>query len=214
MNNKIKKEISKKDKTLFIILCVCGILFSLITHLTLINNSVMYYLFGNITPIALFVFPVLCVILIFISCFFIFKKNNFSFIIPVAISLIGCLLAFTLADGSFSSKIQSDFLKNESEFKKIVEEHVSNETTEGTYEIEISKLNFVIPEKKLIISSVGNNKYAYFFVAIDIEERMEGYVYDPYGSPDEWLENGEYSEPLDIDKKWSYFVYHKGVNYD
>jgi hypothetical protein len=132
---------------------------------------------------------------------------------PVAISLIGCLLAFVLADSSFSSKIQSDFLKKETVFNQIIDD-ISTKDAEGTYEIDVNELNFIAPEQKVIVKSVGNGKMAYCVVTIDLDDRFEGYVYDPYGSPDDWLQNGEYSLPLDIENKWSYFVYNKGVNYD
>lgn len=214
MGDKISSKMEKKDKLFLIILTLAALFFSIGTHLTLINNSLMYYIFNKFTTVALFIFPVLSIVLIVFSCFFLFKKSKISFVIPIVASLVGCLLAFTLANDSFASKIESDFLKNEQAFNQVVNEHISSNTTDGTYEFDKKELNFLIPEKKIIIASVGNNKYAYFLVAIDIEDRLEGYVYDPYGSPEDWLENGEYSEPLDIEKKWSYFVYHKGVNYD
>ncbi len=209
------QTLSKKDKYTFIILTILAIVFSVGTHFCLINSSLMYYAFNNLATIVFFIFPILAICIIIISTIIIFKKKKISYIVPVALSMAGCLLAFSLADSSFSSKIQSDFLKNEKAFNDIVKHYESSDTKDGTYEIENNELTFVIPENKIIIESVGNgNKKAYFFVAIDIDDRYEGYVYDPYGSPSDWLENGEFSEPLDIEKKWSYFVYHKGVNYD
>lgn len=200
-------------KLFLILTCILSLLFALGTHWMLINNSFAYYLFDDFTPIALFIFPVLSLIVIVFCCSLIFKYNKISFLTPVAISLIGCLLAFVLADSSFSSKIQSDFLKKETVFNQIIDD-ISTKDAEGTYEIDVNELNFIAPEQKVIVKSVGNGKMAYCVVTIDLDDRFEGYVYDPYGSPDDWLQNGEYSLPLDIENKWSYFVYNKGVNYD
>lgn len=202
------------SKKFLIILCIIALFFALCTHFTLVNNSLMYYLFNNLTTVALFIFPVLSIILIIFCCTIIFKENKISFITPVAISLIGCLLAFVLAENSFSSKIQSDFLKNEKVFNQIIEEFSSENKSEGVFEIDSKELKFIAPEQKIVIKSVGNGKLAYCIITIDTNDRFEGYVFDPYGSPDDWLKNGEYSEPLDIENKWSYFVYNKGVNYD
>ena len=201
-------------KIFLIVLCILALFFALCTHLTLVNNSMMYHLFDKYTSVALFLFPILSFILIIFCCNLIFMKNKISFITPVAISLIGCLLAFVLADNSFSSKIQSDFLKKENVFNQIIKDISSENKLEGIYDIDNNDLKLIAPEQKIIIESVGNGKLAYCIVTIDTIDRFEGYVYDPYGSPDDWLRNGEYSEPLDIENKWSYFVYNKGVNYD
>ena len=209
---------NKKDfihsKKFIIILSIIAFVFALCTHFVLVNNSLMYYIFDKFTPISLFIFPVLSVILIIFCCSFIFKEGKISFVTPVAISLIGCLLAFVLADASFSSKIQSDFLKKEIVFNQVIQEVSLAEKPEGVYEIDKKELGLIAPEQKIIIKNVGNGKLAYCIITIDTEDRFEGYVFDPYGSPDDWLRNGEYSEPLDIENKWSYFVYNKGVNYD
>ena len=216
MNTKNKNSSTTNEKKYMLIaLTVLSVIFSLGTHFCLINSSIMYYIFDKFTSVALFIFPLLALSIVIFSSIIIFKKSKISYIIPVAISLIGCLLAFALADSSFSSKIQSDFLKNENLFNDIIKDYESNNVENGTYEIDKKELKFVVPEQKIIIESVGNgNKKAYFIVAVDIEDRYEGYVFDPYGSPPDWLENGEFSEPLDIEQKWSYFVYHKGASYD
>ena len=208
-------SVTNDKKYILVIITALAVIFSLGTHFCLINSSIMYYIFDKFTSVALFIFPLLDLSIVIFSSIIIFKKNKISYIIPVAISLIGCLLAFALADSSFSSKIQSDFLKNENLFNDIIKDYESNNVENGTYEIDKKELKFVVPEQKIIIESVGNgNKKAYFIVAVDIEDRYEGYVFDPYGSPPDWLENGEFSEPLDIEQKWSYFVYHKGASYD
>ncbi len=202
------------SKKFLIIICILALIFALCTHWTLINNSIMYYLFDDFTPLALLFFPAMSIILVVFSCILLFKNNKISFITPIAISLIGCLLAFVLADNSFSSKIQSDFLKNETAFNKIIAKISSENKSDGIYEIESKELKFIAPEQKIIVKSVGNGKLAYCIITIDLDDRFEGYVYDPNGSPDDWLKNGEYSVPLDIENKWSYFVYNKGVIYD
>lgn len=216
MNTNINNSSNAKtNKHLLLILTVLAVIFSLGTHFCLVNSSIMYYIFNNFATVALFIFPFLALTIVIISSIIIFKKSKISYIVPVAISLIGCLLAFVLADSSFSSKIQSDFLKNEKLFNDIIDHYESTDPKDGTYEIDKKELKFVIPEQKIIIESIGiGNKKAYLMVCIDTEDRYEGYVYDPYGSPPEWLENGEFSEPLDIEQKWSYFVYHKGASYD
>ena len=62
--------------------------------------------------------------------------------------MAGCLLAFSLADSSFSSKIQSDFLHNEKEFNEIIKYYESTDIEDGTYEIESKEEKYKIIFKK------------------------------------------------------------------
>ncbi len=204
MYNIKEMEVSmNKDKTTIIILGALALIFSLCTFLMLINyNTVYYYLGDKFTTLSFFIFPVLALAVFVVSSIFIFKNNKISYVVPVAIALIGCILAFVLSNDASLSKIETDYLKNENKFNQQIVK-IENKP-EGLYELDNDDLKSVIPENKVLIVSVGNNKYAYFFIALDAKDRYEGYVYIPHGTPEEWDAFGAFTEPLDIEKCWFY----------
>lgn len=198
----------QKDKRLLIILSALALIFSVLSFFALINYNVLYHNFGKYTILAFIFFPLLCFGIFIFSSTLIFKKGKISFITPVAIALIGCILAFVLSNEASISKIQSDYLKNENQFNYCTQQ--LNNKKVGVYELNDDKLKWVIPENKVQIESVGNNKNVYFFIALNAEDRYEGYVYAPYGLPELWDVFGEFSEPLDLDKAWYYMLLPKG----
>ena len=192
----------KTDKLTITLLSALALIFSVCTFFMLINYNTAYYYFNNFTEIAFFVFPVLALSVFVVSSIFIFKKNKIAYITPVAISLIGCILAFVLSNNASLSKIQTDYLRYETEFNQQITE--LKDKQEGVYILETDSLKPVIPVNKAQIISVGNNKYAYFFIALDAKDRYEGYVYIPSGTPEDWDTYGAFSDPLDIEKSWYY----------
>ncbi len=198
----------KKEKNIILILSVLAVIFSVCTFLILINYNLIYYHFNEFTTLIFLIFPLLSLILFVISSILIFRKNKISFIIPVAIALIGCILAFVLSNDASLSKIETDFLKHENEFNQVIVK-LENKPS-GLYKLNNDDLKQVIPVNKVLVESVGNNKFAYFFIALDAPDRYEGYIYAPYGTPEKWMALGEFSDELDIEKKWSYMLLHKG----
>lgn len=198
----------QKDKRLLIILSALALIFSVLSFFALINYNVLYFNLGKYTIFAFIFFPLLCLAIFILSSALIFKKGKISFITPVAIALIGCILAFVLSNDASISKIQSDYLKNENKFNYHVE--LLSDKKFGVYELDDDKLKWVLPENKVQIESIGNDKKVYFFIALDAEDRYEGYVYAPYGLPELWDVFGEFSEPLDLDKTWYYMLLPKG----
>lgn len=194
----------KKDKNIIILLTVCALLCALGTFFALINSNIMYHWFGKYTTLSLLILPFIALLIIIIASIFIFKKNKISFIVPVASALIGCLLAFVLANDASISKIESDYLKHEMALKREVQLYTDESVPAGTYTIEDNSLKWLIPERRLQKVAIGNNEYAYFFIALDTSNRYEGYVYIPDGTPMEWDEFGAFTEPLDIEKTWYY----------
>lgn len=211
MNNKTSKQkmALKHTKLYLILFSLLTILFAVFTHLSFINFSLMYHFFGKYTPVMFFVFPLLSLALIIMSAVFIFKYNKMAFITPIALALAGTFMAIALVNDSSNTKMQSDFLKHESIFNEIVNNPEIQK--EGIYEIDEKSIFFVAPEQKVIVKSISDGKFAYCIVTLDLEDRFEGYVYEPNGPPIEWELVGQYSEKLDINEKWSYFVYYKGV---
>ena len=191
----------KKDKKIIIILSVLSAISALGTFFVLINYNLIYAWFGKFALAAFLFFPLIALILFAISSIFIFKKNKVSYVLPVAISLIGCILAFTLSNEASLSKIESDFLKHELTLIQQVQKYEPQGA--GTYDLNESSLKLIIPTQKLQIVKIGN-KQAYFFIALDASDRYEGYVYIPHGTPTDWDEYGQFTEPLDINSHWFY----------
>ena len=205
-----KQQLSMKHPKLYLILfSFLAIFFAILTHFTFINFSLMYHFFGKYTPIMFFFFPIFSLALIILSAVIIFKHSKMSFIVPIALALAGTFLAIALVNDSSNTKMQSDFLKHEKTFNQIVNNPEIQK--EGEYELDEKSIFFVAPEQKVIVESVGNGKFAYCIVTLDLEDRFEGYVYEPSGPPITWELVGQHSEKLDINEKWSYFVYYKGV---
>ena len=198
----------QKDKQLLILLSVLALVFSVCSFFALINYNVLYFYLGEFTIFAFLFFPLLCLLIFIFASTLIFKKGKISFITPVAIALIGCILAFVLSNDASISKIQGDYLKNEASFNTQIEQLSDKKT--GVYEINDYSLKWIVPLNKVQVESVGNNKYVYFFIALETEDRYEGYVYAPYGLPELWDTFGEFTEPLDLDKAWYYMLLPKG----
>ncbi len=198
----------KKDKLLLIFLSALAVLFSVLSFFALINYNLLYYTFGKYTIFSFIFFPFLCLVIFIISTTLIFKKSKIAFITPVAIALIGCILAFVLSNDASNSKIQADFLKNENLFNDHVEQ-LSNKNV-GIYDLNDKQLKWVLPTNKVSVESVGNDKMVYFFIALDAPDRYEGYVYAPDGFPELWDFLGEFTDPLDLDKTWYYMLLPKG----
>lgn len=189
------------EKTKNIILTAAGLLCALLTFLALIYCNNLYFWLGDYAIIGFIVFPVLALGIIIYASMLIFKKQKIGYVIPVAVALIGCLLAFILSNEASLSKIEGDFLKHENEFNRIVK---TAEVAEGTFDIDSKELKGVVPEQKLQTVHIGNGNFAYFLIAVDVSDRYEGYVYIPYGTPEDWDSYGFFSEPLDLDKHWFY----------
>lgn len=198
----------QKDKHLLVFLSALALIFSVLSFFALINYNVLYYNLGNYTIFAFIFFPLLCLVIFIISSTLIFKKGKISFITPVAVALIGCILAFILSNDASISKIQSDYLKNENQFNYHIEQLSDKKV--GVYKLNDDKLKWVLPENKVQIESVGNDKHVYFFIALNATDRYEGYVYAPYGLPELWDAFGEFTDPLDLDKTWYYMMLPKG----
>lgn len=198
----------QKDKRLLIILSALAVIFSVLSFFALINYNVLYYNLGKYTIFAFLFFPLLSLVIFIFSSTLIFKKGKISFITPVAIALIGCILAFVLSNDASLSKIESDYLKNENQLNYHITQLSDKKI--GVYELNDDKLKWIIPENKVQIESIGNNKKVYFFIALNAEDRYEGYVYAPYGLPEIWDAFGQFSEPLDLDKAWYYMILPKG----
>ena len=198
----------QKDKRLLIILSAFALIFSVLSFVALINYNVLYYYLGKYTIFSFIFFPLLCLVIFIISSTLIFKKGKISFITPVAIALIGCILAFILSNEASISKIESDYLKNENQFNYHIEQ--LSDKKPGVYELNDDKLKWVVPVNKVQVEAVGNEKYVYFFISLNASDRYEGYVYAPYGLPELWDVFGEFSEPLDLDKTWYYMLLPKG----
>lgn len=199
----------QKDKRLLIILSVLAVIFSVLSFFALINYNVLYYNLGKYTIFAFIFFPLLCLTIFLFSSTLIFKKGKIAFITPVAIALIGCILAFVLSNDASISKIESDYLKNENQLNYHVEQ--LKDKNVGVYELNDDKLKWVLPENKVQIESIGNDKKVYFFIALDTDDRYEGYVYAPYGLPELWDAFGQFTEePLDLNKSWYYMILPKG----
>ncbi len=211
MNKKFSKQQRPLNhgKLYLILFSLSAIIFAVFAHLAFINFSLIYHFFGKFAPIMFFIFPILSLTLIIISAVIIFKHNKMSFITPIAIALAGTFMAIALVNDSSNTKMQSDFLKHEKTFNQIVNNPQIQK--EGEYEIDEKSIFYVAPEQKVIVESIGDGKFAYCIVTLDLEDRFEGYVYEPNGPPMEWELVGQYSEKLDINEKWSYFVYYKGV---
>ncbi len=210
MNNKAIKEQKtlKHPKLIIFILSFIGIVFAVLTHLSLINPNLMYHYFGNYTTLVLYILPFLSLVLIILSSIFFFKYKKISFIAPIVFALAGTFLAFTLAEDSYLSKIESDFLKHEKVFNKIIEDPQYQK--EGQYKLNDESIFSVAPEQKLIVEEVINNSYAYCIVTIDLEDRFEGYVYTKNGIPLEWNSfDINPPTPLDIEQNWMYFICYK-----
>ena len=198
----------QKDKRLLIVLSALAVIFSVLSFFALINYNVLYYNLGKYTIFAFLFFPLLSLMIFIFSSTLIFKKGKISFITPVAIALIGCILAFVLSNDASLSKIESDYLKNENQLNYHITQLSDKKI--GVYELNDDKLKRIIPENKVQIESIGNDKKVYFFIALNAEDRYEGYVYAPYGLPEIWDAFGQFSEPLDLDKAWYYMILPKG----
>ncbi|MBE7091625.1 MAG: hypothetical protein E7365_00380 [Clostridiales bacterium] len=193
----------KKNKFIIFLLSFLAVIFSICTFLILINFNIVYYYFERFSTLVFLIFPLLSVAILVLSSILIFKKNKIVFIVPVTIALVGCLLAFVLSNDASLSKIETDYLKYENQFNSQITK-LENKN-EGTYNLDDDSLKQIIPVNKVQIISVGNNKYAYFFIALDTPDRYEGYVYIPYGTPEEWDIYGAFTEDsLDINGKWYY----------
>ncbi len=201
---KLLKETKALILTIGAILCVAGSFFSFYFF-----NLICYYL-DSFSIFGFLFFPIIAVILSILAILTTFKEKSMLYVVPVAICLIGCLLAFSFSNDVSNSKIQSDYLENENDFD-IAIEYVekfygddNNFVKEGIYEVKIPALQFVLLENKVLVDNIGNGKSAYLLITLDEENRYEGYAYIPHGTSLEWDDYGYFSEPLDLDGKWFY----------
>ena len=192
----------KKHK--LILLSTLTLVCALLTYFALIYSNLIYHYFGKLTLFVTLFFPVIAFIAAVISTSEIFKNANIKYIIPVAITLVGCLLAFVLSNEGSLSKIGSDYLKNEAEFNFAAEAVLNEHTESGIFDTDFPKLFSVIPEERVIVEKLDNVHYAIFFIALETSNRYEGYTYIPFGSPIEWLDNGQFSSALDVNANWYY----------
>ncbi len=194
----------KKEKLIITLLTISALICAVGTFFALLNTNIMYHIFGDFAVFAMLILPFIALVILIISSVLIFKNNKISFILPVSTALIGCLLAFVLVNDASMSKLESDYLKHEITLKNEVNKLSSIEVPSGTYSIDNKDLKWLLPESKVQKVALGNNDYAYFFIALETSNRYEGYVYIPDGTPYDWDAYGEFTEPLDIEKTWHY----------
>ena len=129
-----------------------------------------------------------------------FAEKKVFYTVPVAIALVGCLLAFVLVNDGFMNKLSANFLRHEQAF--IQEAKRLEALPEGEYSIEDDSLRFVLPPYRVICQKIDGRYTACCLLTVDTVDRLEGYVYIPYGAPEDWDTYGAWSDPLDIDGNW------------
>ncbi len=189
------------------ILSFLSLVTSVCTYLVLINYNLVYFYFKEYSIFAFIVFPLITAAIVVFTGALIFKNNKMIYLVPATIGIVGCLLAFVLSNDGSNAKIESDFLKNEDCFNQalVLVEDVA--PSDEIIEIDVPELKWVLPESKAMIVSVGNGKKAYFFIASDLSDRYEGYVYAPSGTPIEWDDYGYFypeEGSLDLNGAWFY----------
>ena len=163
--------------------------------------------------------PAAAVAVLIYAAIKIFKKRENAFFIPSFLAIIGCTLVFFLADSASLSKIETDYLKHETDFSHTVaalkEEYITVSDgslliQEGTFPLENAALESTVPEKRVQIIKIDDFHTIFYFIALDTDNRTEGYVYVPDELyPREWDDAASWSEPLDINSKWWYICLYK-----
>ncbi len=196
-----------------------AILSALIAFFSMLYFNVLHAMLGKWTMAVVLAGPALALLLIVCSTVMIFKKRENLFFIPSVLAIVCCLLAFFFADSASLSKIEADYLKYETEFSQAVDEikqqyiSVSGDSLsiqEGVFPLASETLSKPVPEKKVQIIKIDDFHAIYYFIALDTDNRTEGYVYVPDDLyPRSWDDSAMWSDPLDINSKWWYVCLYK-----
>ena len=208
-----------KYSTAMWVTSVLAVLSALGTFFALLYFNFLHALLGKWTIVAVLAGPMITVAVLVYAAAKIFKKRENAFFIPSFLAIVGCLLVFFLADSASLSKIETDYLKHETDFSKAVaalkEEYitVSGDSLliqEGVFPLENAALESTVPEKRVQIIKIDDFHTIFYFIALDTDNRTEGYVYVPDDLyPREWDDSATWSEPLDINSKWWYICLYK-----
>lgn len=202
-----------------VLLSISALLPGILSFLSMLFYNRLHAFIGNVATYLYWVFPILAILAFSVLMVLTFKLKINKLVIPAAIVILTTLVAFLVIGQVSNSKISSDFLNNELDFINEVRSLKENnyivnnddfEINEGIFDISTEKLNDAVPTKKVQIIKIDEHHSAFLFIALQTNDRIEGYAYIPDGAPMEWNAlNSEWSESLDINNTWYYICLYK-----